>query len=95
MDALTLILAMLATFRVALMVSDEEGPFSVFTRLRGVLDPDQRTWLGRGINCLFCVSFWVAWPILVLTWFDWGHFVVAGLALSGAAVLAKKWMDRK
>lgn len=95
MDALTLTLASLATFRVALMVSTEEGPFSAFTRLRGALDPDQRTWLGRGVNCVFCVSFWAAWPILALTWFDWGLFLVAGLALSGAAVLAKKWMDRR
>lgn len=95
MDALTLALASLATFRVALMVATEEGPFSVFTRLRGALDPDQKTWLGRGINCAFCVSFWIAWPILALTWFEWGLFLVAGLALSGAACLLKKWMDRR
>lgn len=95
MGALTFVLAALATFRAALMVSTEEGPFSVFTRLRGALDPDQKTWLGRGVNCVFCTSFWVAWPILVLAWSDWGLFLVTGLALSGATVLAKKWMDRK
>ena len=50
----------LATYRVAWMVAREEGPFGVFTWLRGKIDPHQRTWVGRGLSCAGCVSFWLA-----------------------------------
>lgn len=94
MSGATLLVAALATLRVALMISQEEGPFGLFTRLRGALDPDQRTWVGRGINCAWCVSFWAAWPVLALALDPWGLFFVQGLALSGAVVLLKRWMDK-
>jgi len=94
-DALTFLLAALATFRLAYLVSQEEGPWSLATRLRGALDPDQQTWLGRGLNCVFCVSFWAAWPTLALAATSWGWWVVAGLALSSVSMLLKRWMDKR
>jgi hypothetical protein len=35
MQPLTLLLASLAVYRLSRMITDEEGPFSVFTTLRG------------------------------------------------------------
>ena len=76
----TLVLG-LVVYRLAWMVAREEGPFSVFTWLRGRIDPHQRTWVGRGLNCAGCVSFWLALIATLLlrgSWLDW--LAMAGLA---------------
>lgn len=64
--------AILATYRVAMMVTREEGPFDVFDRLRAranrltsTRDPVQPNrlrshWVARGISCPLCVSFWLS-----------------------------------
>lgn len=54
------LLAALVIYRIARMIALEDGPFDVFSGLRGRVDPDQKTWVGRGINCPLCVGFWVA-----------------------------------
>lgn len=53
-------LAILANYRLARMVALEDGPFDIFATLRRLLDPEQKTWIGRGINCPLCVGFWGA-----------------------------------
>lgn len=93
--ALILIVLALATWRAAYMVTSEEGPFGIFQRLRGAVDPDQRTWLGRGINCIYCVSFWAAWALLPLAYVWWGQWLVVGLAASGAAIGFQHWIHRR
>lgn len=81
-DLVIFIIAAFGVYRMARMIVEEEGPFAVFVWLRGVVDPDQRTWIGRGINCFYCVSFWIA---LIATlaigaaWWWW-------LGLAGAAI---------
>jgi hypothetical protein len=42
------------------MLADEDGPFDVFARFRGAVDPDQHTWVGRGLSCPLCIGVWVA-----------------------------------
>lgn len=81
--------AALAVYRVARMLSLEEGPFELFARVRGLLDPNQRTWLGRGVNCPLCLSFWLGWLGAAALAFEFPlsviEFVLLALALSGAA----------
>ena len=93
------IVAALATYRLSMMLTEEEGPFSIFTRLRGRLDPDQKTWLGRGVNCIMCVAFWVALPVAV-----WLGIVGAvdpyltplvWLGLAGAVVIIRRWEQKR
>lgn len=93
LDPFSLLIAALACFRMALMVSSEEGPFGVFQRLRGRLDPDQRTWVGRGINCVWCVSFWAAPVALLLTLY--APPAAWWLAVSGAVVAGHMWLTRR
>lgn len=74
MTPLVFLIAVLATHRVSRMIAIEEGPFSMFSWIRGKLDADQKTWLGRGISCIACVSFWVAGIIALLigaSWLEW------------------------
>lgn len=66
MIALQIVIAMFATWRLSYMVTSEEGPWRVFFHLKnalGAYDLDEkgtpRTWVGRGIICMYCVSFWV------------------------------------
>ena len=49
----------LAVYRVAHLITREDGPLDLFAKLRGWLDPHQQTWIGRGLNCILCVSFWL------------------------------------
>ncbi len=60
MDALTFAITVLAVWRVSLLITADEGPFSVLETLRSKIDPNQATWLGRGVRCVGCVSFWVS-----------------------------------
>lgn len=57
-----LILAILATYRVARMLAIEDGAFDLFAKWRALADPQsaQETWYARGVNCPLCLGFWVA-----------------------------------
>jgi hypothetical protein len=83
MNALTLVLLVLAVYRVSVMIAQEEGPFSIMASLRERIDPNQRTWLGRGLRCVACVSFWLAGIAALLmqgTVLDW-------LAIAGGVLV--------
>jgi hypothetical protein len=57
---LTFAVAVFAVLRISHMVTVEEGPFEIFSFIRDRIDPRQKTWIGRGINCPLCVSFWLS-----------------------------------
>lgn len=82
-------LALLAVFRVAWLITREEGPFAMFVWLREHVDRNQQTWLGRGLNCCNCVSFWVALAAAIVIGGDW---LLNWLALAGGVVLINKAM---
>jgi hypothetical protein len=87
---LTTILAILATYRLAHVVAMEDGPFDAFTRLRTRVG--QATWVGRGIACPLCLSFWLALPMAGLT-LDGGVvgvFVVMWLGVAGGVLILHK-----
>jgi len=87
MNLALLLVASFAVWRVSRMVTIEEGPFSVFSWLRGHIDPLQQTWIGRGISCLPCVSFWLALiPALLLQ-----LSVIEWIGIAGAALLINRW----
>lgn len=63
----------LAAYRLAKMIAEEEGPFSVFLRLRilcGAYDYNEHgvpeTSLGRGISCPLCVGMYASLLFLLL-----------------------------
>lgn len=95
----TLIIAALATHRLSLAIAEEEGPFSIFTKVRGRLDPDQKTWLGRGVNCIMCVGFWVALPTAfwlgVLGIVDPYLTPIVWLGLAGSVVIIRRWEQKR
>lgn len=87
---LTFLLASLAVYRVSRMIADEEGPFSVFAKLRAHFKPDN--WIGRGLECIMCVSFWVALPVALVVAPDWWLWWPA---LSSVTVIIRKWEQKR
>lgn len=84
------VLATFAAYRLAYLVVRDEGPFSVFAWIRGRIDANQHTWIGRGLNCLVCVSFWstlIMALLLQASLLEW-------LAMAGAIVLWREVMSR-
>lgn len=58
MDWFTYALAVLAVYRLAYMLAYEDGPADIFARLRE--RAGQATWVGRGLHCVLCISFWLS-----------------------------------
>lgn len=97
MSALTFIVAILASFRVAYAITREEGPFSVFATVRGRIDPDQRTWVGRGLNCAACVSVWTSLLFVLAILYlpvDVTTPIVFWLAVACGALLINRWVSK-
>lgn len=75
MLTLAIILAILAVYRLAYMVSREDGPLDLFTRLRTAASrlPErvegnrrQPHWVARGVACPLCISWWLALPAALI-----------------------------
>ena len=79
-----LVLGVLATWRVAHMLAHEDGPWDLVLRLRQAVGDGP---FGRVLDCLYCLSLWIAAPIAFTVADDPIGWVIAWLALSGAACL--------
>jgi hypothetical protein len=84
---LRFVLAGLAVWRVTHMFVHEDGPGDVFVRLRRALGS---TFLGRLIDCFYCLSLWVALPFALLAAQKWTGRLLGWLALSGASCLLER-----
>lgn len=95
----------LACFRLALLVSKEDGPYWMFRRLRQLVVREakqhktvQKSKMQQGIQCIFCVSIWMAVPlsiyatgILDLFWVKFiGDPLIFALALSAVAIIVNQ-----
>lgn len=81
-------LYVMAVYFVAYSIARLDGPFDLFSWLRGHIDPNQRTWIGRGLNCPICLSFWIAMIgalMIGATWLEW-------LACCGVIIPINKWV---
>ena len=84
-------LAVLSVWRIAHLVSQEDGPGAVIARRRAALG---RSILGEMMDCFGCVSLWVAAPFVLFVGdriVDIEGGVVIWLAVSGAALLIDRW----
>lgn len=103
---LAVLLALLATYRLTLMLNSEAGPVDMFGRLRtrlGVVydqysNPQGTNWISEGVLCFYCLSVWVGFAVTLVLLIAWlaGHVEIAAFALmpfaiSGGAVFLKNW----
>ena len=89
MTFLGLAVGILATFRLTLLLVEEQGPLDVFARLRWWAAA-RSSFLGSLLDCFWCTSVWVAAPIAVCVISRWQEWPIAWLALSGGAVALYK-----
>ena len=68
---IVLLLVGLSTWRVSSLLIREDGPWSIFNRLRawaGVYRPGEVTPLAELFSCVWCVSVWVACIHTLIAW---------------------------
>lgn len=89
-----LILSILASYRIASMITQERGPFDAFRKLRmSILEHtgDDSHWLYDGITCIMCVGLYISFGISLLTGKSgWYRKVLTALAVSGGVNIIKK-----
>lgn len=89
MSGIWIVMATLATYRLARMIALEDGPADVFSWLRDKVG--QRTWIGRGLHCVLCISAWLCWmAALLLPLATWQEYVIASLGIAGGVVVIHK-----
>jgi hypothetical protein len=88
-------IASLATYYAARAVSQEDGPFGMFDKLRMRWNAG---YLGTGVRCIVCVSAYVALPCAaLLVWrlaLDPWLAPVVWLGLAGASAKLAEWWKR-
>lgn len=84
---LRFILVALATWRVTHLLASEDGPADVVVRVRERLG---ETFLGRLMDCFYCLSLWVAAPAALAVTHNPRDWPLIWLSLSGAACLLER-----
>lgn len=94
-DWLRLLLAVLVIFRIARLITVDEGPFGIFSRFRkwtaGLAAQAPRySWrwtLGEIFSCPYCIGIYLALPAaLPFSKGSFTDFIIFWLAISGAQV---------
>ena len=81
----TFLVAALATYRISFMIGQEDGPFDLFSRLRGKVG--QREWYGRGMHCTLCISFWVSLLAAFVASDSWLMVIPYWMGIAGAVLV--------
>ena len=87
MQSTRIVLASLATWRLAHLVAEEDGPANVIARTRARAGTSQ---LGELMDCFYCLSLWAAVPFALITAPRRRDVPLTWLALSGAACLLER-----
>ena len=90
----------LATWRLASLFSQEDGPFDVFIRFRHIVGvryddhgvPYGLNVLSKGMICVACCSLWIGflWAGLYYLWRD-SVWIALPFALSAGAIMIERW----
>ena len=80
-------LAMLATWRMTHLLASEDGPFDGIARVRAWFG---HSFLGKLMDCFYCLSLWVAAPAALAVTRSPYEWPLVWLALSGAACLLQR-----
>lgn len=86
-SAQVFVLCALATWRIAHLLSKEDGPFYLVFKLRKLFGTG---FFGSLLDCFYCVSVWVAFPLALWQTKGWQNILLVWWALSGAACLLEQ-----
>lgn len=83
-------LSVLAVYRVSYMIAVEDGPFDLYVMLRSKFN--QATWIGRGLVCPLCISFWLS---MIPAVFMPVPFILNWLAIAGMCLIIHKRLQQR
>jgi Protein of unknown function (DUF1360) len=86
------ILCTLAVWRLAHLLSQEDGPFDLVFKMRKRAG---QGFFGGLLDCFHCLSMWVAIPFALFLGTRWIEGIITWLALAGAASILFKLTERK
>jgi hypothetical protein len=84
---ISLVIAILAVWRVTHLFWGEDGPWDLVVRLRRVAG---NTMVGSALDCFYCLSLWIAAPMAWLIGHGWQERVLLWLAFSAGAILLER-----
>jgi hypothetical protein len=87
MQFYSLILGILAVWRITHLLQAEDGPGDLFVRLRRAVG---NGFWGRLLDCFYCLSLWIAAPFAALLGSETTEKLLLWPALSGAAILLER-----
>lgn len=79
--------ATLAVWRLTHLLQVEDGPFEVFVHVRSRM---REGFVGKLLDCFYCLSLWSAAPAAWLVGRGWSEWLLLWLALSAAAILLER-----
>lgn len=95
MTWLEFVVGCLATYRLSLLGSKEEGPAELAKHVRE-LAPEG--WIRRGMHCQWCQSFWfgalTALFFAITDRLAWRDFIIYWLAFSAGAIVVNQRFTR-
>lgn len=83
----TLILGILAVWRITHLLQAEDGPGDIFVKFRQAIG---NGFWGSLFDCFYCLSVWIAAPFAVLLGTGLADKLLLWPALSGAAILLER-----
>jgi hypothetical protein len=105
MAIVSLLTAILATYRLAHLLPEDEGPFFIFTRIRDFVEAmamEEGDKYGRwaslhaGINCAYCCGLYAAlFVALLVVWNNfYSNLFILVFAIIGGQSLLQKWSEK-
>jgi hypothetical protein len=95
---LYLLLGGLATFRLSLLITKEDGPGYIFHKLRKA--PRENTSAKDGLSCQWCMSIWMSalvttyyWLLKIIPGIEWPLYWLAMSALG--IICNQQWTSAK
>jgi hypothetical protein len=99
------LIAILATYRLAHFLPEDDGPFFIFTRIRSFVDgmaTNENETLGfwanvdAGINCVYCCGLYAAIFCAILALWEnyYVNVFLLILAIAGGQSLLQKWSEK-
>lgn len=86
-----LVIAVLATWRIAHLIAREDGPFDIIVTLRVKAGAGM---IGRLMDCPYCLSLWIGIPFVFMLANDLFSGIAAWLAISGGASALERCFER-
>ena len=97
MSMLDIAVISLAVWRISSLLSREDGPFYIFSKIRHLAGveydinskPIPKNELSRGLLCLWCTSIWVSvvFCVIYFLWPSWTVMMLTPFAVSTIAIV--------